>query len=259
MDKHQALVSVYRHHNRHHHHHHHHNSQQQQQTLAQVSVHPPGAAVHTLLPLSYHMGAGALAGAVQSIVLDGWEITSYWIHRQRYRHLHHGHAPDILQLVNTSLVTRRLIHHSLGYMTLFGTYECGRRQGQALVRNALQSGEPWVANGLDWLLERGWIGTTTHTTTRDNQHHEMYDLTALPLLISFGAGGVAGQCHYIVSHYLRQLHKSTDHGHPHPHRVRHISASSLCVAFLPTAISFMAFQYGGELTERYLLLEDDDV
>ena len=125
MDKHEALVSSYRH-NKNNQHQHHPNHTQPHQTLAQVSVHPPGSAVHTLLPLSYHMAAGALAGAVQSLVLDGWEITSYWIHRRRYRHLHQGHAPDIIQLVNTSLVTRRLIHHSLGYMTLFGTYECVR-------------------------------------------------------------------------------------------------------------------------------------
>ena len=239
VDKHDAFVTVYRNHN-----------QQSIQTLAaQVSVHPADSVIHTLLPLSYHMGAGALAGACQSIVLDGWEILSYWIHRQRYRHLHDGHAPDMISLVNTPLVLRRLVHHSLGYMTLFGTYEFLRRQGQERVRSALQSGKPWVADRLDWLLEQGVIGTRM---TCDRQ--EMYDLTWLPLVISFSAGGFAGQAHYIVSHYLRQLRKATDHSH---HRVRHPTASSTCIAFLPTAIGFMAFQYGGELTERFLILDED--
>ena len=216
---------------------------------AQVSVHPETSAKHTLLPLSYHLGAGALAGAAQSVVLDGWEILSYWTHRQRYRHLHDGHAPDLISLVNTPLILRRLVHHSLGYMTLFGTYECLRREGQDQVRNVLQSGEPWVAEHLDWLLKKEVIGTGL---SRDNQ--EMYDLTSVPLLVSFGAGGFAGQSHYIVSHYLRQLRKTTNHSH---HIVRHPTLSTTCIAFLPTAISFMAFQYGGELTERILGLQED--
>lgn len=257
-DKHQPLVLVYRYNHNddtnqqqqgHHHNHH---------VLAQVSVHPPDSAAHTLLPLQYHIFAGALAGASQSIVLDGWEISSYWIHRQRYRHLHDGHAPDVYSLVNTNLVLRRLIHHSLGYMTLFGTYECVRRQGHAQVQAALRSGQPWVTDHLDWLLEHGWIGTRKTrkvTTTNDHmQHgHEMYDLTVLPLLISFGAGGVAGQAHFLASHYLRQLRKWNDHSH---HVVRHATLRSTCIAFLPTALGFMAFQYGGELTERFLILED---
>ena len=91
---------------------------------------------------------------------------------------------------------------------------------------------------------------TTHTV--DNR--EMYDLTNLPLLISFGAGGIAGQAHYMVSHYLRQWRQARDHVH---HRLRHVTVGGTCVAFFPTAISFMAFQYGGELTERFLVLEED--
>ena len=215
---------------------------------AQVSVHPESSVKHTLLPLSYHLGAGALAGAAQSVVLDGWEILSYWTHRQRYRHLHEGHAPDLISLINTPLVIRRLIHHSLGYMTLFGTYECLRRYGEDQVRNVLQSGEPWVTKHLDWLLENGIIGTRL---ARNNE--EIYDLTSVPLLISFGAGGFAGQAHYIVSHYLRQWRKATDHSH---HTVRHPTVPTTFIAFFPTALSFMAFQYGGEFTERVLGLDD---
>ena len=219
---------------------------------AQMSVHPSTSAVHTLLPITYHMAAGALAGACQSIVLDGYEIFSYWVHRHQYRHLHGGHAPDMISLVNTSLVIRRLVHHSLGYMTLFGTYECLRRQGQNHIRNILQSGEPWVADRLDWLLEQGIISTRKSTLANDDK--ELYDLTSVPLFISFGAGGFAGQAHYIVSHYLRQWRKATDHGHHHV--VRHVRVGTTCMAFLPTAISFMAFQYGGEITERVLALEE---
>ena len=221
------------------------------QTLsAQMSVHPPTSGAHLLLPLSYHMAAGALVGAVQSAVLDFWEITSYWVHRQRYRHLHDGHAPDIVSLVNTPLVIRRLVHHSLGYMTLFGTYEFMRRQGQEQVRNVLQSGQPWVVNQLDWLLEQGFIGT--RKSTYDN-NQEMYDLTNVPLLVSFGAGGIAGQAHYTVSHYLKQFRKASDHAH---HKIRHPAMSTICMAFFPTAISFMAFQFGGELTERILAVQE---
>lgn len=241
-EKYDAVVCIYRHHEE--------DRVEKKTTIpAQVSVYPETSAKHTLLPLGYHLAAGAMAGAAQSVVLDGWEVLSYWVHRQRYRHLHDGHAPDLVSLVNTPLVLRRLIHHSLGYMTLFGTYECLRRQGRDHVQNILQSGEPWVAKHLDWLLEREIIGTRL---SQDNQ--EMYDLTSVSLLVSFGAGGFAGQAHYIVSHYLRQLRKATDHSR---HIVRHPSPGTICAAFFPTALAFMAFQYGGEITQRMLALDDD--
>jgi hypothetical protein len=213
---------------------------------AQVSIR---TTPETGVTLSVHVAAGALAGGAQSVVLDGWEIGSYWWHRQRYKGLHGGHAPDVTSLVNTPLVLRRLYHHSLGYLTLFGTYEFIRRQGQEHVRELLQSREPWVAERLEDLLERGIIHRKPATFKDDR---DTYDLTILPLLVSFGAGGFAGQAHFVVSHYLRQFRKSSEFAH---HQIRHPRAAVICMAFVPTAFSFVAFQYGGELTER--LLEED--
>lgn len=213
---------------------------------AQVSIH---ARPEVVVPLSVHVAAGALAGGAQSIVLDGWEIGSYWLHRQRYRAQHGGHAPDVASLINAPLVLRRLYHHSLGYLSLFGTYEFMRRQGEEHVRELLQSGEPWVAERLDGLLKRDIIHRKPATFKEDS---ETYDLTAIPLLVSFGAGGFAGQAHFVVSHYLRQLRKSSELTH---HQIRHPRMAVICMAFVPTAFSFVAFQFGGELTER--LLEED--
>ena len=68
-------------------------------------------------------------------------------------------------------------------------------------------------------------------------------------MASFVAGGVAGQAHFVMSHYLRQW-KTSPRKSPvvfKPPKVR-----ATMGAFLPTALSFLAFQYGGELAERWI-------
>ena len=207
-------------------------------------------------PLWIHGGAGALAGATQSIILDGWEVGRYWIHYYRQHgtagipHSHH------LRLINTPLVVRRLVHHSLGYMTLFGTYEGLRRWGHRQVASMREESAATTKeeSAIDRLPLFGWepdwiLNYNTTATT--------------PWMISMLAGGVAGQAHYLVSHYLRQWHLYTDHHHHHSthhhhHKVQHVSVGNVLRAFGPTALSFLAFQYGGELTAQWLALEEEE-
>jgi len=76
---------------------------------------------------------------------------------------------------------------------------------------------------------------------------------------SFVAGGLAGQLHYIVSTYTRhwKLLSLQQKSSNHYKRKLHLpKLRPTAAAFLPTALCFVAFQYGGELTQK--LIDEDD-
>jgi hypothetical protein len=79
-------------------------------------------------PVWAHFGAGAIASAAYSVVVSGWEFGRYW---WAHRHSHVG--------INHHLIARRLVHHSVGYGILFGSYEFFRRTLERLVHSSL----PW--------------------------------------------------------------------------------------------------------------------
>lgn len=126
----------------------------------------------------------------------------------------HPSAPHNLR---GTFLTRRAVHHATGYASLFGTFEAMRRL----------------------------LVYASHPLEEKNPH-------ALSLATAFLVGGIAGQVHhfvnYITSHWKWQL--STDlikHTRQYlllPNRRANMSA------FGPTALCFVAFHYGEELTER---------
>ena len=48
------------------------------------------------------------------------------------------------------------------------------------------------------------------------------------LLLSFGAGGIAGQAYYTLSHYLEQFARHGVHAH---HKICHSAVSTICMGF----------------------------
>ena len=192
---------------------------------------------------------------------------------------------SLFRNINTSLIVRRALHHAVGYATLFGWYESIRRYLVQQTLDYLQHSEsPFVPVWLDILESCRLI--------HRNPNNGIYDMTILPISVAFCAGGIAGQAHYVVSHLLKQQrqqlprqHSSSKHQHAilveqatkkstttaptgttaakqQRHRpgsnnsffkrVKPPSLRATMGAFLPTALSFVAFQYGGELTERWI-------
>jgi hypothetical protein len=212
----------------------------------QASVGPSGEATNVWA----HFGAGAIAGVAQSAIMDTWEILSYWwMHRHRNVTLQH----HVRTGINHAFILRRLIYHTAGYATLFGWYEMVRRTLVRQTYDYLSSGAESVPQTLH-LLKRFKL---IHI---NEQGH--YDMTIIPISTAFLAGGVAGQLHFVVSHYsrhwkLQALTSAVDVKHkgtrtlPKLPRFRYTAG-----AFVPTALCFVAFQYGGELTERLLNEED---
>jgi hypothetical protein len=142
------------------------------------------AAAAAVAPLWVHIGAGALAGLVQSMILDSWEIALYYIRHYRHHHHHHGSplswkttlpkslvttsSNTVFGTINTQLVYRRAVHHSLGYATLFGCYEAIRR---SLVQRDIMEDSHAPAADIDCSSSRrgilyggrlGWTGTLLH-------------------------------------------------------------------------------------------------
>ena len=199
------------------------------------------------LPLYMHVQAGAMAGLIQSFVLDGWEISEYlalhhWQADSRKSHSHHR-----LRTVNVELILRRALHHSIGFATLFGCYE--------LVRSSLsQSTMDFLRfNSHSW-MDR--VETWSFITHKGDGMTKSYNVTCLLVAITFFAGGVAGQAHFVVSHYLRQWKIGSlaikAARKQHASKLRHIHWRPFLASFLPTGLSFLAFQYAGELTDHWL-------
>ena len=194
-------------------------------------------------PLIAHFVAGSLAGLFQSLVMDTWEVVSYWWTHRRTEsfvdHWKHG--------VNKRFIIRRLVHHSVGFATLFGTYESMRRW-------IIYQGLNFSPSDSTYAVMESFILAAQDNGLLRRSESLVHETAFVPVLSSFLAGGLAGQAHYVVSHYsshwkLHATKRKTHRMFPKPPTARAVLGG-----FLPTAVSFVAFQYGGELTAR--LLED---
>jgi hypothetical protein len=187
-------------------------------------------------PVWAHFGAGAIAGAAYSVVVSGWEFGRYW---WAHRHSHVG--------INHHLIARRLVHHSVGYGILFGSYEFFRRTLERLVHSSL----PWESES-----PPKWLDILQQLQATYRTKFILYDIPISSLSCTFVAGGLAGQIHYVVNHHTMhwKLQVSPKVKHSMSSRAKPLGSivRASYGSFLPTALCFLAFQYGGELAE-YLL------
>jgi hypothetical protein len=194
-----------------------------------------------------------------SLVLDAWDVAA---------HVAKGH--DIPHRLNAPLLVRRAMHHSVGYATLFGSFETVRRRldewstGFFFVaghNDHLHQGKAAV-NVLDALARLGLV------------HHDdiaqSYDVSAIPLVNAFLAGGMAGQLHHVADHCTRHWRRSTATAAATattrttstiyswlPRRPPDIKATM--ASFLPTAVCFVLFQYGSDIVDRLLCEQDGQI
>jgi hypothetical protein len=158
---------------------------------------PHGHATAITTPLYLHFGSGALSGFMFSLVLDAWDVAA---------HVAKGHA--IPHRLNAPLLVRRAMHHSVGYATLFGSFEAVRRRlDEWSMGFFFVAGDDdhtkgkAVANVLDALAR---LGLVCHDDVAQS-----YDVSAIPLVNAFLAGGMAGQLHHVADHCTRHWRRST--------------------------------------------------
>ena len=190
-------------------------------------------------PLLAHCGAGAVSGMAFSMVLDGWDVCR--------RVWNKGRADAVVRKLNTDFLLRRMVHHTLGYATLFGSYECFRRVLVEGMQSYFFSCHPSVPVTLQYAERCGLV-----QRTGANQ----FDMTAVPMLTAFFAGGFAGQAHFVADHYTRNWKlQAIQKNKRRSVAFNRLPLRPMMASFLPTALCFVAFQYGAELYDR--VMEDE--
>lgn len=204
--------------------------------------------------VSQHFAAGALAGSAHSILHIAFESANYAQNRKHRFQLQHLHLP-----VNTSLNAIsswsicHTIHHALAHALLFSTYEGTKRLlfGDASVH--LRVASPFRQQHTNADSDR----ETTSLDEQDYKEHTIRDILLVTL-----SGGIAGQIQHVASHFTESwLRVGDDHSVRRHWERRHKlfanvkligagpSMRSTVMAFPPSAIGFVAFEFGKGLIE----------
>jgi hypothetical protein len=140
------------------------------------------------------------------------------------------------------------VHHSVGYASLFGTYE-------ATGRILLHAVDPLYFEH-NW-LEHNSVFTNTSSENKYASNENItanYTKEAVSLGTAFVAGGIAGQVHHFVNFATVQWKLQVQRTSRHVSQIINLPPPlrTNLSAFVPTALCFVAFQYGGDVTTRGL-------
>lgn len=174
--------------------------------------------------LAQHFYAGTAAGSVHSILHLSFESISFFkLHRFRV-----NVYPTLPFLLSHG--SRDICHHGLSHALMFSTYEGMKR----LLPSTLYNDQKTTYN------------------TAGQKHGTVSFLNIVTIGV---AGGVAGQVHHVASHVLESLLFVTEH-RPKQQQGRSIraisknivpSSRSIARSFLPSALGFIAFEFGKSL------------
>ena len=187
--------------------------------------------------LPQHFLAGAMAGtshAVLSLALEvkrnvtlsaaGKSTTNVTV-----TNLIHQHKPIHLQFPTLNYSAAYILHHSLAHSVLFGSYQLTKR---LLIQNITP--DPTMArNG-------------TNSSCGSNNNDAILHISCIAM-----AGGLAGQFQHVTSHISEQCFSLVDETtNSSSSLLRRLQLASwptwrsTMVAFPPSAIGFLAFEYG---------------
>ena len=187
--------------------------------------------------LPQHFLAGAMAGtshAVLSLALEikrnvtpstaGKSTTNVTV-----TNLIQQHKPIHLQFPNLSYSAAYILHHSLAHSVLFGSYQLTKR---LLIQNI--SPDPTTA------------GNGTNGSSGSNNNDAILHISCIAM-----AGGLAGQLQHVTSHISEQCFSLVDETtNSSSSLLRRLQLASwptwrsTMLAFPPSAIGFLAFEYG---------------
>jgi len=201
--------------------------------------------------VSQHFVAGAIAGSAHSILHIAFEAANYaknQHHKIQFQHLHLPANTSLTSMSSWSIF--HTIHHSVAHALLFSTYEGTKRLlfGDASVH--LRATSPFRQQ-----VVNSDSDSVILIEEEDDEAHEVPDI----LLVSL-AGGIAGQIQHVASHFTESWFRVGD---DHPVRShwdgRHKlnmkllgvgpSMRSTLMAFPPSAIGFVAFEFGKGLMD----------
>uniref|UniRef100_A0A7S4UUY9 Uncharacterized protein n=1 Tax=Ditylum brightwellii TaxID=49249 RepID=A0A7S4UUY9_9STRA len=209
-------------------------------------------------PFSLHFTAGAFAGLAQSSLLylselfhDHMLLKRLALAREKNDKQQKQRQPRAY-LHNKTYLFRRMVHHSLGYATLFGVY------------NFFQIHLEEYHHSFLLTLQRDGKDQNEMKRAKNDSggdQHWIYYPNTSSLFCCFIAGGIAGQTHYALSHYTEHWKtramepqiKSTKVGPKNQMSLKTIwkhvpkrpSVYSIAASFVPTSVTFVAFEFGG--------------
>ena len=157
-----------------------------------------------------------------------------------------------------------MIHHTLGYSSLFGSYSCIKH---SLLLLLLQ---PLPSSSLYPLASRNDTAKSSQKQYNNRRYDECDFYSARPVISTFLSGGCAGIIHYIVNHYTSHWRVKENTGlrggragylavsssssssslKKHPVFLPKLSSQKVMRIFLPMACSFTAYEYGQLLFEE---------
>jgi hypothetical protein len=148
-----------------------------------------------------------------------------------------------LQYPNVRYSIATVAHHSIAHSMLFGSYQCTKS---------------FLSNHFIFNSQLSNDTTTINSLNEDEDKSFFEDVNKEAIIhasiIAF-AGGIAGQCQYLVSHFTEQWFGLVTTAVEEPKQVKEGTASfrrglmlpacrSTFMAFPPSALGFLAYEYG---------------
>jgi hypothetical protein len=210
------------------------------------SIDPYKNSLTTTTTLPQHYAAGYCAGCVHACLGRAIDVV-YRIQMQIYQQYWHQEksasslVSSIMHSSNNPPFSRYLLHHAASHTVLFGSYETTKRI---------------TTLGFPPRINNGRIRINNNSTTIDdediviggNENDDDYSsyLDDRFLIVAF-AGGIAGISQQIISDYTEQLMTQRSITRKNWPSINKPSIKSLLLASIPTAIGFIAFEYGKEV------------
>lgn len=225
--------------------------------------------------VSQHFVAGLMAGSVHSILQMSFQSIEYFLQQQQQRHPMNNNRWNPIAAVTSSFPSFRCltswsichtIHHAMAHAMLFSTYEGTKR---ALQKNFMIIAGNDNHDDKNILYNKNYTMSEYHEYLEDGEHQYDHENTLQHAVMIGVAGGIAGQIQHIVSHYTESWLQVGENDSPWTHSGKKLnmrdvlfandwkiwrrngppSLRSIWMAFPPSAIGFIAFEFGKMLMD----------
>ena len=210
------------------------------------SIDPYENSLTTTTTLPQHYAAGFCAGCVHACLGRAIDVV-YRIKMQIYQQYWHQEksasslVSSIMHSSNNPPFSRYLLHHAASHTVLFGSYETTKRITMLAFPPQIKIGRIRINNNNTAIDDEDIV-------TGGNENDDDYSsyLDDRFFIVAF-AGGIAGISQQIISDYTEQLMTQRSLTRKNWPSINKPSIKSLLLASIPTAIGFVAFEYGKEV------------
>jgi hypothetical protein len=210
------------------------------------SIDPCKNSLTTTTTLPQHYAAGYCAGSVHACLGRAIDVV-YRIQMQIYQQYWHQEksasslVSSIMHSSNNPPFSRYLLHHAASHTVLFGSYETTKRITTLAFPPRINNGRIRINNNNITIDDEDIV-------IGGNENDDDYSsyLDDQFFIVAF-AGGIAGISQQIISDYTEQLMTQRSITRTNWPSINKPSIKSLLLASIPTAIGFVAFEYGKEV------------